>query len=348
MWQRLKADDLTTLWVGSEGGMEADLVRRAGIPFRAIPAAGVHGVRLRALPGNLARLGRGFFAARRLLADFRPQALFFTGGYVAVPVGLAGWRVPTLLFVPDIEPGMALRTLTRFADRVAVTVEESRRFFPGKEVVVTGYPVRREIAAWVGRRAAARERFGLAQDQPVVLIFGGSLGARSINQALAAHLEPLLNETQVLHISGRLDWPTVEQRRADLDPALAERYRAFPFLYDEDMGAALAAADLVVSRAGASVLGEFPLFGLPALLVPYPYAWRYQQVNASYLADRGAARILPDAELRERLLPEVRHLLRDEATRATMAQAMQRLARPDAAERIAAHLRHLMGAGEAA
>ncbi len=344
VWQRLVSDATQVLWVGSQGGVEEDLVPRAGLPLRTIPAAGVHGVGLRALPGNLWRLTRGLLAARRVLAEFRPQVLLFTGGYVAVPVGLAGWRVPTLLFVPDIEPGLALRTLNRFADVVAVSTPESQRFFPGKRVVVTGYPVRQEIAAWVGRRAEARQRLGLDPDAPVLLVTGGSKGARSLNRAVAANLEALLAMAQVVHLTGRLDWPAVHDAWQALPPQDRRRYRVFPFLYDADMGAALAAADLVVARAGASTLGEFPLFGLPAILVPYPYAWRYQQVNAAYLARRGAARVVADADLAQRLVPEVRALLHDAAARQAMRAASQALARPDAAERIAALL-HDLAAG---
>ena len=113
--QALDKDPLDMLWVGSEGGMEEDLVKRAGIRYTAIPAAGVHGVGLKALPGNLVRLARGVLASRRILREFNPQVLFFTGGYVAVPMALAGTGVPSLLFVPDIEPGLALKTLARFA-----------------------------------------------------------------------------------------------------------------------------------------------------------------------------------------------------------------------------------------
>jgi UDP-N-acetylglucosamine:LPS N-acetylglucosamine transferase len=109
------------LWVGSEGGMEADLVTRAGINYTTIPAAGVHGVGLKALPGNLARLVRGFGAARKVLNKFNPNVMFFTGGYVAGPVALAGRKIPTAIYVPDIEPGFALKLLAWFADRIAVT-----------------------------------------------------------------------------------------------------------------------------------------------------------------------------------------------------------------------------------
>ncbi|MCK4977533.1 MAG: UDP-N-acetylglucosamine--N-acetylmuramyl-(pentapeptide) pyrophosphoryl-undecaprenol N-acetylglucosamine transferase, partial [Anaerolineales bacterium] len=134
------------LWVGGIDGMEENLVKRAGISFEAIPAAGVHGVGLRALPGNLWKLGQGILASLRLLRQFHPDVLFFTGGYVAVPMALAG-RLPvsgmsrprSLLYVPDIEPGLALKTLARFADKIAVTSENSQAYFPRqRRVVVTG------------------------------------------------------------------------------------------------------------------------------------------------------------------------------------------------------------------
>lgn len=326
------------LWVGSEAGMEADLVKRAGVPYREIPAAGVHGVGARALPGNLLRLGRGYLQSVRILREFRPDALMFTGGYVAVPMALAGSKIPALLYVPDIEPGLALKTLARFADCIAVTAEESRAYYSKhRRVVVTGYPTRPELKAW--SMDQAREALGLKADLPTLLVFGGSSGARSINRALLAVLPELLAEMQVIHISGRLDWPEVEAAQAGLadrpgDTSHADRYHPYPYLYEE-MGAALTAADLVLSRAGASSLGEFPMFGLPALLVPYPHAWQYQQVNARYLAQRGAAQIIQDAELPEQLLPLVRGLMHDHARREAMRQAMTALACPDAARSIA-------------
>ena len=139
--------NVETLWVGSEGGMEANLVTRAGIPYRAIPAAGVHGVDMSALPGNIWQLSRGLWASRRILRGFRPDVLFFTGGYVAVPMALAGWRTPTLLYIPDIEPGLALKTLARFADRITVTAQDTQNYFI-KNVIVTGYPLRPDLSTW--------------------------------------------------------------------------------------------------------------------------------------------------------------------------------------------------------
>ena len=341
--------DLTTLqvlWVGGEKGMEEELVKRAGIPFMAIPAAGVHGVGLKALPANLARLGRGVARSRRILSNFRPQVMLFTGGYVAVPVAFSAWlplrmipRPRSLVYVPDIEPGWALKALVRMADHVALTVEESRMYIPSRiPSTVTGYPIRPELANW--DKPGARQTLGLQPDLPVFLVMGGSRGARSINQALFSGLPQLLKDMQIVHVTGQVAWPEVEHIRQSLPVDLVSRYQAYPYLHQE-MGAALASADLVLSRAGASSLGEYPMFGLPAILAPYPYAWRYQSVNAQYLVERGAAVLIKDADLAKQLLPIVQDILFDSTRRHAMASAMRSMAHPQAAQSIAGKLRSL-------
>jgi UDP-N-acetylglucosamine--N-acetylmuramyl-(pentapeptide) pyrophosphoryl-undecaprenol N-acetylglucosamine transferase len=332
------------LWVGGIDGMEENLVKRAGISFESIPAAGLHGIGFRALPGNLWKLGRGIIASLRILHKFHPDVLFFTGGYVAVPMALAA-RLPvfgktrprSLLYVPDIEPGLALKTLARFADRIAVTSENSKVYFPRKQrVVVTGYPTRRELRRW--KLDEAYEALGLSAGVPTMLVLGGSKGARSINRALLKVLPQLLLDLQVIHISGQLDWPEVDNARTrlleTLEPELVDRYRAYPYLHEE-MGAALTAADFVLSRAGASALGEYSQFGLPAILVPYPHAWRYQQVNAEYLAKHGAAIVVQDEVLQERIMQIVRELIDKPHQLERMSAAMHSLANPNAAQNIA-------------
>lgn len=342
---------LETLWVGGEGGMEAALVQRARIPFRTIPAAGLHGVGLRSLPRNLRLLARGFRTSRRILGEFRPQAMLFTGGYVAVPMALAGRKIPSLVYVPDIEPGLALKTIARFAHRIAVSAQDSRRYFPSKApIVVTGYPVRPGFGAeprsgTAHDKAAARAALGLDPAARTLLVFGGSKGARSINMAVLQHLDSLLELAQIIHITGELDWSAVEERRHNLAVPQAERYHVHSYLHEE-MPLALAAADLAISRAGASSLGEYPAFGLPAILVPYPHAWRYQKVNAEYLSSRGAALIVEDDRLPERLLAVVGPLLQAAEKLAAMSTAMSGLANPGAATAIAAEL--LQVAGESA
>ena len=325
--------DTQTLWVGSQGGLEAPLVQRANIRFEGIPAAGVHGVGLQKLPGNLVSIVKGSMAARRILLKFKPDVIFFTGGYIAFPIALAGLRIPKVLFVPDVEPGLALKVISFFAQRIALSVEASRKFY-GKQskLEVTGYPVRREI----GHRdkQAARAQMGLSDEKPVILFLGGSKGAHSINQAVFTNLNQLLESTQVIHITGELDWSRVEPIRVRLTTELQSQYHAHPYLHEE-MASALASADLVISRAGASSLGEYPVHGLPAILVPYPHAWRYQLVNAQYLEQSGAAIVVEDGELESKLLQTVTDLVNNPSRLKDMGIAMRKLARPQAASSIA-------------
>ena len=333
-----KVRDVKTLWVGGEGGMEGTLVKRQGIPFKSIPAAGVHGVSLVALPRNLMLLGRGLLSAYAIINDFKPDVLFFTGGYVAVPVALAGRSVPTLLYVPDIEPGMALKSLAGFADVIAVTTEQTQKFF-NKQVIETGYPLRADLALW--NRQTAHRHLGISGRYPVLLVYGGSKGAHSINLAVLNNLHALLAKFEIIHLSGETDWEIVASMRQELPSELSGRYHAMPYLHE--MGAALAAADLVVSRAGASCLGEYPLFALPAILVPYPHAWRYQKVNADYLARRGAAIILHDDRLNDELLVTLNVLFENPNKLKAMRASMFELSHPRAAEKIASQLMQLAG-----
>lgn len=325
--------------MGSETGMEAELVKRAGIRYATIPAAGLHGVGLAQLPRNLLQMSRGVGASAKHLRAFRPDVMMFTGGYVAAPMAVAGRGIPTLLYVPDIEPGLALKFLAGFADRIAVSTDDSQRYF-SKKVVVTGYPVRPDLKGWTRKRG--RAALQLRDDVPVVLVAGGSKGARSINEALIHCLPGMLRLAQVVHITGQGEWDAVSAATAGLTRIQMRRYRAFPYLHKE-MGAALAAADIAVMRAGASTLGELPLVGLPAILVPYPHAWRYQRVNAEYLAAHKAALVLRDQDLDSKLLPTVQTLLRSPARLRSMHAAMRSLARPDAAQALAGQLFELGG-----
>jgi UDP-N-acetylglucosamine--N-acetylmuramyl-(pentapeptide) pyrophosphoryl-undecaprenol N-acetylglucosamine transferase len=337
----LNKDVASVLWVGGQGGMEASLVKRAGIPFQTIPAAGVHGVGLRTLPGNIWKLVRGILASRHILANFNPDILLFTGGYIAVPMAIAGRHLPTLLVVPDIEPGLALKLLARFASHIALTNQESIQFFPkNKPLTVTGYPTRPELGVWT--REEGLKKLNLQNDLPVLLIFGGSKGARSINQVVLGSLPVLLNNTQIVHISGELDWVEVDAARLTLAEPIANHYHPYPYLHEE-MGAALASADLAVTRAGASTLGELPQFGLPAVIIPYPHAWHYQKVNADYLTRQGAAVMLENDRLKDDLLPFLLKLLSQPQKLETMRTVMRSLAHPQAAREIANLARRLVG-----
>lgn len=331
----LKIDPENTLWVGSEGGMEESLVKRENIPFQAIQAAGVHGVSVKRLPGNIMKLIRGYFASREILRQFKADVLLFTGGFVAVPMALAGLSTCALLYTPDIEPGLAIKVLSRFARKIAVTTENSRQYFPNQEkITVTGYPIRQDLPKWT--KEMGRTYFKITDNRPVILFMGGSSGARSINNAVLNILDKLVDHYNVIHITGHLDWETVNEHTQEF----TKNYHSFPYLHE--MGAALSAADLVISRAGASTLGEYPLFNLPAILVPYPFAWRYQKVNADYLVDHNAAIMLLDEDLKQALLPTIEKIMSDKEELERMKNAMHALAQPDAAVKIAELIHELV------
>lgn len=336
-----RQSDVEVLYVGAEGEIEETLVPRANIPLQTIVGGGLHGVGPLRFGRNLLRLARGFLQAWRILGRFRPDVVFLTGGYVSVPVAVVAWlrRQPMLVYLPDVEPGRAIKLLSRIATRVAVSVEASCQYLPPK-VIVTGYPLRPEFYRLEGSsKRAARQSLGIAPEGKVILVFGGSRGARSINQALGEILEQVLAEAQVIHVSGSLDAEVCRARREALPAVARARYHLFEYLHE--MARALAAADLAVARAGAATLGELPFFGLPAILVPYPYAWRYQKVNADYLAERGAAIRLDDEDMVERLWPTIAALLKDERRLKQMSDSARGLAQPDAAARLTAVLKQL-------
>ncbi len=325
------------LWIGTAGQIEESLIPRAKLALETIAAGPIVGVSWRDKMLNTAKMFWSIGTASHIMARFKPDVLFMTGGYVNVPVAIAAWmrRIPALIYLPDIEPGLAIRRLSQLSEVVAATSDASRPFFPTGKVVVTGYPVRSELrlAAKIAREEALAQ-FDLGPERTTLLVTGGSRGARSINRALMSILPVLLETYQVIHLSGSLDWPEVEDSARHLSGQQREFYRPLPFLHRR-MGAAFRSADLVLARAGASMLGECPAFGLPAVLVPYPYAWRYQKVNADYLAERGAAIVLADERLDEDLLATLKELLEDPNRLEQMAAASRRLGVPDAEDRLA-------------
>lgn len=326
-------------FVGSVDGFERPMVQAGGVSFDTydeVQSGPVHGVSLPRKALSAIQLGLGTLQALGLMLRRKPDAVLLTGGWVGLPVALAAWirRVPSLVYLPDIEPGLTIRVVRRFAQLVALTVPESAAYFSGNHTQVIGYPLRGQMLS--ATREAGMAHFRLSSSRRTLLVFGGSRGARAINYALLDILPELLAaNVQVIHVTGTLDWPDIEARRAAM--ADVTHYHASPYLHNE-MGLAMAAADLVVSRSGASVLGEFPHFGLPAVLIPYPHAWRYQKVNADYLADRGAAICLPEADMPAHLLPLVRDLLGDSVRLDAMRAAARSLAHPDAAQAGAAAL----------
>ncbi|MCC6802041.1 MAG: UDP-N-acetylglucosamine--N-acetylmuramyl-(pentapeptide) pyrophosphoryl-undecaprenol N-acetylglucosamine transferase [Anaerolineae bacterium] len=337
--------DVELTFVGSVGGFERPLLDEAALKFdhyAEVHAGPLHGVGVLRASISVAKLIVGTLQALWLIFRHRPRALFLTGGWVGWPVALAGWmlRVPSLIYLPDVEPGLAIKALRPFVTRVATTTDASAVYFRSGHTVVTGYPVRRSMLA--ATRDAALAHFRLDPAKKTLLVFGGSRGARSINNAVIDIAPQLLADgIQIIHLTGTLDWEQIAVRRAQLGDG-CDDYHAFPYLH-EDMALALASADLVVCRSGASVLGELPLFGLPSVLVPYPYAWRYQKVNADYLVERGAGVLLRDEAMPGDLLPTLRGLLGDPARLDAMHDSAAALAQPEGAWNVARELLRLAG-----
>jgi len=328
------------LYLGGTGSAEETLAARFRIPFQAIQAGSLRGKRPWTGLWNGLKLMIGLAQAYFAIKGFRPDALLVSGGYMSVPAVLAARlrRIPVLIYLPDIVPGLAVLRLSRWASRVAVSFEETASFFDERKVVVTGYPVRREFFGV--DKVQARAQLRLESDSPVVMVFGGSRGAHSINMTVARILPDLLTATQVIHVCGPNDAAEAVVNREKLPPKLRKRYRPYAYLHEE-MPHALATADLVVARAGASTLGEFPALGLASILVPYPYSGQHQDANAEYMVSHGAAVKIRDADLQQELLPVITDLLNDAEKLSEMRRQAQALSRPRAAHRVAAELRSL-------
>ncbi len=349
--------DVQLTFVGTVGGFERPLVEKSGVTFVShdeVQAGPIHGVNPIRMLTSGAKLIVGTMQAFGLLRRHKPQVILSTGGWVSLPVALAGrlLGIPMLIFLPDIEPGLTIKTLRLFAKKVALTVSESAQYFREGQTVVTGYPLRRSMlqaAEDTHNRESAQfqqalDHFGLDTSRKTLLVFGGSRGARAINIGVVEILPQLLEAgIQIIHVTGTLDAErTREQVAAHGNLPQSAHYHAYEYLHD-DMALSMAVADLVVCRAGASTLAEFPLFGLPPILIPLAYSWRYQQINADYLAKRGAAIHLPEEEMPLRLFDTIHTLLQSDAQLDSMRAQARSLARPDGAMNVAQALRQLTG-----
>jgi UDP-N-acetylglucosamine--N-acetylmuramyl-(pentapeptide) pyrophosphoryl-undecaprenol N-acetylglucosamine transferase len=315
-------------FVGGERA-EAELVPAAGYPFHALRIIGIDRRNPLRAAKALLLAARATVAAYRLLGRIGADAVIGGGGYVAGPVGLAAKlrRRPLALTEADSHLGVANRALAPFARRVFLAFPLHGR--DGDRYTVVGRPVPAGTGA--ADRTAARERFGIPSEATCLLIFGGSLGARRLNDAALDAFGPDA-PCAILHASGQRDYPELRRRLDALGAPPHYRLKA----YIQPFADALAAADLVVARAGGSVL-ELAAAGLPALLVPYPHATAdHQTANARYMEAAGAAAVVPDDELdAPRLAREVGALLAAPQRVAEMANAARAVARPDAAARIA-------------
>lgn len=326
-------DGYELFWIGSSRGMERKLVEDAGIPFKGIPSGKLRRYFDLKNLTDLFRIAAGFFSSFRFLRRFRPELLFSKGGYVSVPPVLAArlLKIPVITHESDLTPGLATRINSRFADRILVSYDETRRFFPSKvadRLLFTGNPVRKEILE--ADRERGRRMLGIGGDDLLVLVLGGSQGALQINRLMAEIGRDLTKLAHVVHQTG--PWEEAPQKSGF--------YRPIPFIGPE-LPDYLAAADLLISRAGASTLWEAAVQAVPMVLIPLGTgSSRGDQLkNSRLLAQAGAAEVLTGDVTPSELLNTVCTVLEDSEKRQSMGRAAAAWGCRDAAEKIAGIIR---------
>ncbi len=344
-----KAPDTEFLYVGTKHGLEADIIPKEGLPFETVD---LQGFERHLTLSNFKRAGkalRGVVKAARIVKKFRPDAAVGTGGYVCGPILLAAslMNVPSLIQEQNVVPGITNRILSKFVSQIATGSKAALKNFPAGKAVWTGNPIRREVLS--ASREEGIASFGFDGARPVVLVSGGSRGARSINHAMVSVLKEAQDhpEVQYLHVTGKLEHEDILQRMRDagVDLEKAGHIRVVPYLYN--MPQAMAMADIAVFRAGATGIAELTARGIPSILVPYPYASEnHQEHNARELMEAGAAHMILNKDLTGEVLQSaLKDLLAAPEKRKKMAAASKAMGRPRAAEEIADMILELAAEG---
>lgn len=331
--------DAEILFVGAQGRMEMERVPAAGYRIVGLPVAGLDRKRIWRNFKVIVKLLKSMRLAKKVLRDFKPDIAIGVGGYASGPMLKAAQKkgIPTLLQEQNSYAGVTNRLLAKRAAAICVAYDGMERFFPAGAIIKTGNPVRADILSNTMTRAQAKETLGFSAGHPVILVVGGSLGARSVNNAVAAALPAWENkDIQVL-------WQTGKNYIDSCQTAAAGHKGVKATAFISDMATAFRAADLVVSRAGASTISELQLIGSPAVLIPSPnVAEDHQRHNALALADRGAAVMIPDSEATEKLAETVIQLAANPEKCLGMSNAIKNMALPDAAGKIADHVSEIL------
>lgn len=328
--------DAEILFVGAENRMEMQRVPAAGYRIEGLPVAGFDRSRPLKNISVLVKLMRSQCKARRIVKSFRPQVAVGVGGYASGPtLRMAGrMGIPTLLQEQNSFAGVTNKLLAKRASRICVAYEGMERFFPKEVIMMTGNPVRQSLTENRMPKADAARAMGLDPEKRIILIIGGSLGARSVNESVMAQLDAIraADDVQVFWQTGKIYIEEMRKRLAEQEPVP----NLFPTDFIASMDQAYSAADLVISRAGASSISELCLLGKPVILVPSPnVAEDHQTKNAMALVRKDAAVHIADSQSRERLIPEALTLVRDAGRLLSLSENILRMALPDSAAIIA-------------
>lgn len=342
---REEAPETSFLFIGGRRGLEAELVSGSGIPFHATVMPSLRDPDSRfSLVSRAALLPVAAVDAFIQILRFGPNVCCTSGGLASLPVVLAARvaRVPVYIWEGNAIPGRVNRLLATWSQRIGATFEGALRVLPPGRTFVDGNPIRRSLLTWT--KESGRAKLGIPAEGFVVFVTGGSQGSAAINHAVSGAVSRLLRRATVIHHTGNAHLAQVTAKRETLEPALRERYHVYGYLHEE-MGAALAAADLIVGRASSSSIAEPLAFGVPLILVPFAAAAEaHQMANAQDVAERGAAMVIRESQLdADRLVAQVTGLMDDPARLARMAKAARAAGRADAATVIAGELRKLGG-----
>jgi len=340
---RKRLPSIDILYIGTEKGLESQLVPQAGLAFKTIDITGIDRSSFLKAGKSLIKFPFSFFQARDIIKEYQPDLIVGTGGYVSFPTVLAGtyMNIRTVIHEQNAMPGLANRNLASRVDCVMLTFEEARAHLEAKKIVLTGLPVRQEIKD-VQRFPSS----GSGEATFTLLAFGGSLGAASINRAMADLIDRYRNtDINIIWITGQGNFDEVSEKLAsqvDLK-SLRCHLEMVPYMYKIEE--AMAKADLALCRAGASTVCELEVLGIPAIFVPYPYAAdNHQEKNAKALVDKKAAFMIIDEFLDgDNLFKKVEELRKDRQRLAAMGQNMMKEARPDALNRIVDEIFNLVG-----
>ncbi len=334
-----KIDDVKFLFVGTPHGMESRIIPQEGFDFTSLEAAGLKRKFTFENVEILLKTARSLFKARKILKEFQPDVVIGTGGYVCGPILLAAAlsHIPTLIQEQNVIPGITNKILSRFVDRIALGYEAAASRFPHSEkCVYTGNPIRPDILS--AKRKESREELGLSDDDFMVLITGGSRGARTINTAMIGVHQYFKDMPHccLYHVTGSLEYDKVVQELgADKNGYFGKSSRIIKYEYH--MPRALAAADLIICRAGAISLAELAARGIPSILIPYPYAAEdHQTFNARVFVAAGAAKMIVDQYVTAKeLIQDISDLCDNRDTLHLMSEAAYSLGKPQAGQEIA-------------
>ncbi len=338
---KAKNPDIEILFVGAEGKMEMEKVPKAGYKIIGLPIAGINRSNMLANIGLPFKLIRSLWKTYRVIRNFKPAVAIGVGGYASGPTLIMAnfLGVPTLIQEQNSFAGVTNKNLAKKAKKICVAYPGMERFFPSEKIVLTGNPVRKDILETASKREQALQHFGLSEDRKILLIIGGSQGARTINESILAGLNDLIsNDLQIIWQTGKL---FIQQAKAAVEALQTNRVFVSDFIYEMDL--AYAAADLVVSRAGALSVSELCLTGKPSILVPFPAAAEdHQTQNALSLVNANAAWLVRDAEAREKLVDKAIELANDPKIMNELSKNIQTLGKPDAGREIAEEVLRLI------